>query len=86
MQTDEDKASAATAGHRGPALARVLVALRALGCYAGDVLADSGAYDRYLASYRRGVERGHIGPPMTEKEFWRAKVDYQDTHPNSRCC
>ena len=45
------------------------------------------AYDRYLDHHRRCVdEHGHTGPPMTEREFWRARTDHQERNPQGRCC
>ena len=41
------------------------------------------AYDQYLAHHRRS---GHTGPPMTEREFWRARTDHQERNPQGRCC
>ncbi|HEX5812469.1 MAG TPA: YbdD/YjiX family protein, partial [Pseudonocardia sp.] len=29
---------------------------------------------------------GHAGPPMTEREFWRARTDHQERNPQGRCC
>jgi uncharacterized short protein YbdD (DUF466 family) len=58
-----------------PTLRRVLWWVRA-------VLGEH-AYDQYLAHHRRC---GHGGPPMTEREFWRARTEYQESHPEGRCC
>lgn len=47
------------------------------------------AYDRYLDGHRRRVEAGcadEHGPPMTEREFWRARTDHQERNPQGRCC
>jgi uncharacterized short protein YbdD (DUF466 family) len=41
------------------------------------------AYATYLAHQRRthpGVE------PMTERQFWRQRMDDQDRNPGARCC
>ncbi|HEX8518815.1 MAG TPA: YbdD/YjiX family protein [Pseudonocardia sp.] len=50
------------------------------------------AYDRYLDHHRRCAEEGGAaghgptGPPMTEREFWRARTDHQERNPQGRCC
>ena len=41
------------------------------------------AYVRYLDHRGRA---GHPGPPMTEREFWRARSDRQETDLRGRCC
>ena len=41
------------------------------------------AYERYLARRSRGA---HDHPPMTEREFWRARTDHQERNPEGRCC
>lgn len=42
------------------------------------------AYERYLDSHHR--RRDHTHPPMSEREFWRARTDHQDANPQGRCC
>ena len=49
--------------------------------FRGVVGAD--AYERYLASHHRG---DHDHAPMSEREFWRARTDHQERHPQGRCC
>lgn len=41
------------------------------------------AYQAYLLHHERS---GHEGPAMTEKEYWRSRTDWQETHPEGRCC
>ncbi|QIK73853.1 YbdD/YjiX family protein [Propioniciclava coleopterorum] len=43
----------------------------------------SDAYDKYLHHHR---VTGCQAPPLSEKEFWRAKYRDQDLNPRSRCC
>lgn len=62
--------------------ARVIQALRGLLWWTRGVLGEH-AYDQYLAHHHRC---GHTGPPMTEREFWRARSDHQEQHPEGRCC
>lgn len=40
-------------------------------------------YDRYLDHHRRS---GHPGPPMSERDYWRARTDHQERNPQGRCC
>jgi uncharacterized short protein YbdD (DUF466 family) len=40
-------------------------------------------YARYLDHHRRS---GQAGPPLTEREYWRARTDHQESHPEGRCC
>ena len=56
--------------------------LRRVGRFVSGVT-GADAYERYLESHHR---RGHTQPPMGEREFWRAKVDAQETNPAGRCC
>ena len=68
-----------TSGADGTAL---MARLRALLWWVRGVLGEH-AYDQYLAHHRRS---GHAGPPMTEREFWRARTDHQERNPQGRCC
>ncbi|MCS6712118.1 YbdD/YjiX family protein [Brachybacterium sp. EF45031] len=43
----------------------------------------SDAYDKYLTHHR---VTGCSHPPMSEKEFWRAKYAEEDANPRGRCC
>ena len=43
----------------------------------------ANAYDHYLA-HHFGTGCDH--PPMTERQFWRAKMDDADRSPTMRCC
>jgi uncharacterized short protein YbdD (DUF466 family) len=56
--------------------------VRAVWWWLRGVLGDD-LYDRYLAYHRRSADPG---PTMTEREFWRARTDYQERHPEGRCC
>lgn len=46
-------------------------------------LLGADAYRNYLAYHRAS---GCPSAPMTEREFWRDKLDRQDRHPEGRCC
>ncbi|MBO1268801.1 YbdD/YjiX family protein [Arthrobacter cavernae] len=41
------------------------------------------AFERYLEHHEAS---GHSGPAMTEREFWRDRMDRQDSNPQGRCC
>ncbi len=46
-------------------------------------IVGSDAYDKYLHHH---MVTGCEHPPMTEKEFWRAKSRDQELNPGTRCC
>ena len=56
--------------------------LRRVRWYVRGVL-GADAYDRYLDHHRRA---GTPGPPMSEREYWRARTDHQEHNPQGRCC
>ena len=41
------------------------------------------AYQQYLDHHQRS---GCATPAMTEKQFWRARTDWQERNPQGRCC
>ncbi|QTX06170.1 YbdD/YjiX family protein [Agromyces archimandritae] len=50
--------------------------------YVTNLMGDT-AYRTYLEHHTRH----HPGePPLTEREFWREKMDEQDRNPGARCC
>lgn len=55
---------------------------RSIRWYMRGLMGDS-AYETYLAHHRR-VHPGE--PPMTERQFWRDRMDEQDRNPGARCC
>lgn len=60
----------------------LLRAARAVHWYITSLMGDN-AYATYLAHQRRthpGVE------PLTERQFWRQRMDDQDRNPGARCC
>ncbi len=65
-----------------PTGAALRAGLRRVRWYVRGVLGED-AYDRYLAHHQRS---GHAGPPMTEREYWRARTDHQERNPQGRCC
>jgi uncharacterized short protein YbdD (DUF466 family) len=57
-------------------------ALSGLVWYARALLGED-AYEHYIAYHRKS---GCHSAPMTEKEFWRDRMDRQDKNPEGRCC
>lgn len=41
------------------------------------------AYESYLGHHARS---GCPTPPMTERDYWRARSDWQEGNPQGRCC
>ena len=71
----------------GVAVAAAVAAVRS-GCrgvmwYIRDLMGDN-AYQVYLEHH--GTQHGPEHPPMTEREFWRQRMDEQDRNPGARCC
>ena len=62
--------------------ASLMVGLRQLVWWVRGVLGEH-AYDQYLTHHHR---HGHSDPPMTEREFWRARSEHQERNPQGRCC
>lgn len=56
--------------------------LRGFAAYLGSLM-GADAYRKYLEHVTAG---GHTGPAMTEREFWRDRMDRQDSNPQGRCC
>ncbi|UYO96714.1 YbdD/YjiX family protein [Microbacterium sp. M28] len=57
-------------------------ARRGIRWYVTNLMGDS-AYATYVAHQRR------LHPdeePMSERQFWRQKMDDQDRNPGARCC
>ncbi|GAA2935857.1 hypothetical protein GCM10010458_19610 [Microbacterium luteolum] len=55
---------------------------RGIRWYMTTLMGDT-AYATYVAHHRRA----HPGEePMTERQFWRQKMDDQDRNPGARCC
>ncbi len=46
-------------------------------------LTGQNAYRAYLAHHARS---GCASPPMSEREYWRRRSDWQDRNPQGRCC
>lgn len=55
---------------------------RGIRWYVTNLMGDS-AYATYVAHQHR---RHPDEEPMTERQFWRQKMDDQDRNPGARCC
>jgi len=55
---------------------------RGIRWYVTNLMGDS-AYATYVAHQRR---QHPDEEPMTERQFWRQKMDDQDRNPGARCC
>lgn len=62
--------------------ARVGEAGRGIRWYVTNLMGDN-AYVTYLAHHRRTHAAEE---PLTERQFWRQKMDDQDRNPGARCC
>lgn len=58
-------------------------AARAVAWYMGELMGDS-AYRVYLEHHR--ATHAADDAPMTEREYWRCRMDEQDQNPGARCC
>lgn len=58
-------------------------AAKAVAWYMGELMGDS-AYRAYLAHH--AATHAAVEPPMTEREYWRCRMDEQDQNPGARCC
>lgn len=56
---------------------------RGVAWYVRDLMGDN-AYRVYLE--RHHTQHGPEHPPMSEREFWRQRMDEQDRNPGARCC
>lgn len=62
--------------------AAVRRAAAAVRWYMSQLMGDS-AYATYVAHQRRTHPDAE---PLTERQFWRQKMDDQDRNPGARCC
>ncbi|PJM72896.1 hypothetical protein CS006_06450 [Bifidobacterium primatium] len=46
-------------------------------------LTGENAYERYVERHRRNHPDHE---PMSEREFWRARDDFNETHQSTGCC
>lgn len=50
--------------------------------YVAGVLGEN-AYQAYLAHHER---TGCGTPPLSERDYWRSRTDWQERNPQGRCC
>lgn len=63
----------------GRSVVRVAAGIR---WYVTSLMGDN-AYATYLAHQRRTHPDA---PPLSERQFWRQRMDDQDRNPGARCC
>lgn len=63
-------------------MSAVLRAWRGAAWFVKGVLGED-AYQRYLDHHER---TGCEGTPMTVREYWRHRSDWQERDPQGRCC
>lgn len=63
-------------------IAGVVRSGRGIRWYMRNLMGDT-AYETYLAHHFRNHPDGE---PMTERQFWRDRMDEQDRNPGARCC
>lgn len=64
------------------AVAQVVRVGRGIRWYMSSLMGDN-AYAVYVAHQRRTHPEAE---PLTERQFWRQKMDDQDRNPGARCC
>ena len=63
-------------------MSAVVEGLRGVARYLGGVM-GADDYQKYMEHH---AAAGHRSPPLTEREFWRDRIDRQDSNPQGRCC
>ncbi|MFE5672647.1 YbdD/YjiX family protein [Agromyces sp. NPDC056523] len=61
----------------------VLRGCRGVAWYVRDLMGDN-AYRVYLEHH--AAHHGPEHPPLSERAFWRQRMDEQDRNPGARCC
>jgi len=56
---------------------------RGIAWYVQDLMGDN-SYRNYLEHHRSNHGPEH--PPLSERQFWRQRMDDQDRTPGARCC
>ena len=77
-----DRTDAAGATPLRTAAGYALRAARGIRWYVTNLMGDT-AYATYLAHQRRAHPDEE---PLTERAFWRQRMDDQDRNPGARCC
>ncbi|UVJ40315.1 YbdD/YjiX family protein [Arthrobacter sp. CJ23] len=63
-------------------MAAIVRGLRGFAAFVKGII-GADAFEKYLEHHESS---GHSGPAMTEREFWRDRMDRQDSNPQGRCC
>jgi uncharacterized short protein YbdD (DUF466 family) len=66
----------------GRGMQRVGRGWNAVTWYLKALMGENG-YEQYL---RYHLSSGCQSPPLSEKQFWKDKMDWQDKNPQGRCC
>lgn len=77
------RTTAVRAGAAATLVDSVRSGCRSVAWYVRDLMGDN-AYQAYLEHHR--TQHGPEHPPLTEREFWRQRMDEQDRNPGARCC
>lgn len=77
------RTTAVRAGAAAAVVDSVRSGCRSVAWYVRDLMGDN-AYQAYLEHHR--TQHGPEHPPLTEREFWRQRMDEQDRNPGARCC
>ncbi len=75
------RADAAATPHEG-LISLVRRVGRGIRWYVETLMGDR-AYETYLAHHR---QQHPDEPALTERQFWRERMDDQDRNPGARCC
>ena len=65
-----------------PLMISMAKGLRGFAAYMSSLM-GADAYRKYLEHF---ASTAHSGAAMTEREFWRDRMDRQDSNPQGRCC
>ena len=83
FRSDPDRPSAPRGVPAGKRVAAGIArAARGIHWYITSLMGDR-AYGTYLAHHQRTHPEG---VPLSERDFWRQKMDDQDRNPGARCC
>lgn len=66
----------------GAVSARLRTWWRGISWYVRGVLGEN-AYQQYLDHHRRTA---CDSTPLTERDYWRRRTDWQERNPQGRCC
>lgn len=67
----------------GASVRPLMRAAGAIRWYTQELMGET-SYRRYLEHHR--AQHGPDHPPLSERQFWRQRMDDQDRNPGARCC